>query len=445
MATLKVRHVPQYSHLAGLLVAHRGALHAGDDPGAVKDAEALACALEERGPTYIKLGQLLSGRADLLPPAYIEALGRLQDHAEPMPIEVVREVIEEELGARLSKVFPSFDEVPLGSASLAQVHRATTRDGRSVAVKVQRPGLRKQIVQDMEVIGELATTFDEHVPSAQRAGLNAMVEEFRRSLLAELDYRQEAANLRSLATWLEPYKHLFTPVPLEGLSTSRVLTMTLVEGRNVLSLSPLAALGTDGDHLADELFKAYLDQVLVHGVFHADPHPGNVMLTPDGRLALVDMGMVSRVTPSLQDVLLRLLVALSEGHPTEVAQALEKAGEKLPGFDHDRLVKDVAPAVAASGASLEELQIGRQLAELARISVDNGLRPAPELTMLGKTLLNLDDVARRLSPTYQPANAVRQHTVQLMRQRMLRAVTPSNLVSSGSFRASTWWSTISPG
>lgn len=431
--SLKLRHLPRYAELVRLLVAHRGVLSDGqEDPDeASRDAATLVKALQEMGPTFVKLGQLLSSRVDLLPAVYTEALGHLRDHAEAMPISVVREVVEEELGARISRAFASFEETPLGSASLAQVHRAAMRDGRPVAVKVQRPGVKRRILEDMDVIAELAAAFDEHVGAAERVGLSGMVDEFRRSLLAELDYRAEAANLRMLAGFLQPYDRLFAPVPVDDFTTPRVLTMSLVEGRSVGSLVPVRALEVDGTLLADQLFKSYLDQVLAHGVFHADPHPGNLLLTDDGHLALIDVGMVARLTPELQESLLRLLVALGDGKGAEAAGALERTGERLESFDRELLVREVSALVAAtSRAPLADLQVGRQLADLARVAVTSGLRPAPELTMLGKALLNLDDVARHLDPGYEPATAIRQHTVYLMRHRLMQAASPSNLVSA---------------
>lgn len=434
MPSLKIGHVPRYGELARLLVAHRDALRRGEEPETpetVADAEELVRQLEAMGPTFVKLGQLLSSRVDLLPAAYTEALRRLQDQAEPLPFDVVRQVLEEELGARLGSVFADIDETAIGSASLAQVHRATLHDGRTVAVKVQRPGVRARILEDMDVISELASTVDEHVGAAQRAGLAAMVQQFRRALLDELDYRHEATNLRMLAEFVESYGRLVTPVPVDELSGARVLTMTLMEGENVASLHPGDVPATEGKLLVEQLFEAYLDQVLVHGTFHADPHPGNVVLTFDRCLALIDVGMTARVSPDLRDALLRMLVALEEGRGTAVAAALERAGERLEDFDRDALRRDVSALVLeVRGVGMDQMEVGRELAELARISVQSGLRPAPELSMIGKALLNLDDVARRLAPTYEPTSAIREHTASLMRHQLLEAASPTNAVSA---------------
>ncbi|MDA8359823.1 MAG: AarF/UbiB family protein [Actinomycetota bacterium] len=437
MTSLKLGHLPRYGELARLLLAHRGAVRGEVPPDPAEaealeeDAERLARQLEDMGPTYVKLGQLLSSRVDLLPAAYTDALRRLQDHAEPLPFDVVRRVVEEELGARLSDVFARVDPEPLGSASMAQVHRAVLRDGRVVAVKVQRPDIRSRILEDMDVIGELAATFDEHVGIAQRAGLAAMVDQFRQVLVGELDYRHEATNLAMLGEVVRPYDLLVTPVPIEEHSTARLLVMTLVEGVDVGSLEPDAVPATEGRLLVSELFKAYLDQILVRGVYHADPHPGNVLLTFDRRLALLDVGMTGRLSPELREALVRMLVALGEGRGTAVASALERAGERLEDFDRNGLQRDVsALVVAMADANVETMEAGRQLAELARIALRNGLRPAPELSMVGKALLNLDDVARRLAPTYEPTTAIRDHMAALTRDQLLAAASPSRMISA---------------
>jgi predicted unusual protein kinase regulating ubiquinone biosynthesis (AarF/ABC1/UbiB family) len=377
----------------------------------------------------VKLGQLLSTRADLLPPVYLEALARLQDDVEPFSFEQVEEIVETELGARLSKAFQMFDHEPMACASLGQVHRAVLRDGRAVAVKVQRPGIRHQVVEDMDVIEELAGFVDEHTKTGRRLGFAGMAEEFRRSLIAELDYRREAANLRLLGAQLADYDRIVVPQPIDDYSTAIVLTMELVAGRNVGSLGPLAQMELDGCPLADQLFRAYLDQILVHGFVHADPHPGNVLLTDDGKLALIDLGMVVHVAPELQDNLIRLLLAVSEGHGRDAADVLASMGEKRDGFDADTFYRQITELVTRNQAvSLGEMQAGAVVGELARISGSCELKPPVEMTMLAKALLNLDDVARTLDPEFDPNAAIRDHTAEIMRQKMLASASPANLL-----------------
>src|SRR3989442_3936928 len=244
-------------------------------------AEELAADLEKLGPTFIKLGQLLSTRADLLPAPYLEALSRLQDHIEPFPFEEVDRIVSGELGVRLSKAFADFDRRPLAAASLAQVHLAHMRDARAVVVKVQRPNIREQIVEDLEALSEIAHFLDAHTELGKRYDFENMLKDLRTSLLRELDFKQEANNLLTFAENLREFEHIVIPDPVEDFCTSRVLTMEYIPGKKITDLSPLRLMEIDGPELARELFRAYLKQILLDGFLHADPHPGNAFLTDD--------------------------------------------------------------------------------------------------------------------------------------------------------------------
>jgi ubiquinone biosynthesis protein len=438
--SLQAAHLGRYATIGSLLLKHRGdatipdgselALDATDESTASQeDADQLVDDLEAMGPTFVKLGQLLSTRADLLPPVYLDALARLQDDVAPFGFAEVEQIVESEIGARLSNAFQSFDHEPIASASLGQVHRARLRDGRPVAVKVQRPGIRHQVVDDMDVIEELAAFVDQHTRAGRQLGFGAMAAEFRRSLMAELDYRREAGNLRLLAEHLSEYDRIVVPQPVDDYTTSTVLTMDLIEGRNVASLGPLGQMELDGCGLADQLFRAYLDQILVHGFVHADPHPGNVLLTTDGDLALIDLGMVVHVAAELQDRLIRLLAAVSEGQAAEAAALLIDMGDRSPEFDGDEYRRQVSHLVVGNQTvSVGELEAGRVVGELARIAASCGLKPPVEMTMIGKALLNLDQVARILDPTFDPNAAIREHTAEVVRRRLLASASPANVL-----------------
>jgi predicted unusual protein kinase regulating ubiquinone biosynthesis (AarF/ABC1/UbiB family) len=424
----------RYADLVRLLVKYgRSDLvrQAGLDPAladepesgaAVADARAegdqLASELERLGPTFIKLGQLLSTRTDLLPPAYLESLSRLQDEIEAFPAQEARETIEDELGVRLSRVFDDFDETPMAAASLGQVHRATLRGGRPVVVKVQRPGIRRLVLDDLEVLENVAERIEAHTERGRLLAVTDLLDQFRRALLDELDYRKEAANLVRLREIVAGQPHLVVPAPYDDFTTGRVLTMDRVEGKKVTELSGLARLDVDGDLLARELFRAYLDQILVHGFFHADPHPGNVLLTPDGRLALIDVGMVARVPPELRDRLVQLLLAVGERRGEEVARLAADMSEPAAGADSDmrRFTSDVADLVERrAGSTVEELDAGRLVLDLTRSCAAAGLRPPPELSMVGKALLNLDMVARILDPEVAPVEILQEQALTLAR------------------------------
>jgi predicted unusual protein kinase regulating ubiquinone biosynthesis (AarF/ABC1/UbiB family) len=395
------------------------------------DGQALARDLEALGPTFVKLGQLLSTRADLLPPAYLAALARLQEDVEPIGFDVVEATVTSELDVRMSDAFRSFDHRPLASASLGQVHRAELRDGRAVAVKVQRPGIRDQIVTDMDAIQEMARFADEHTDAGRRLGFEDMVAEFRASLLDELDYQREAANLVALGTNLADHPRIHVPQPVPDYCSSAVLTMDHLDGRSVGAIGPLGLMEVDGPALARALFSAYLDQVLVHGLFHADPHPGNVLVTSDGDLGLLDLGMVARVDPEMQDSLLSLLLALGEGHGKDAADVAISVGRPLDGFDPGRFRRQAADLVnRQAGQAVSDLQVGTMVAELTQTAARNGLRLPAELTMLGKALLNLDEVARTLDPTFTPALEIQREAGELMRKKLLQAASPGNVLAA---------------
>jgi ubiquinone biosynthesis protein len=442
--SLKPEHLRRYRDVALLLIKYGRrdlVAVAGLDPvlsdetvatgAADQIAAELANDLERMGPTFIKLGQLLSSRPDILPDEYIRALERLQDHVEPFSFSEVEPLVTAELGVRLSKAFSEFAAAPLAAASLGQVHRAALRDGRQVAVKVQRPGIRQRVAEDLEALGELAEFFDQHTTLGRRYGFVQILEEFRRSLLRELDYRQEAQNLTLLRHNLAEFDRILVPMPIDDYTTSRILTMEYVAGTKIAALSQVVRLELDGAGLAEQLFRAYLKQVLVDGFFHADPHPGNVLLMDSGRLALLDLGMVARIAPRLQEHLLQLLLAISEGRSDEAMTAVLKLAEKGPAFDETIFARRVTDLVGRHQETvLRDVQVGRIVLELGRTAGEVDVRLPPELSMLGKTLLNLDQIAQQLDPNFNPNAALRKHAGEIMRSRLLKSASPGNLFST---------------
>jgi predicted unusual protein kinase regulating ubiquinone biosynthesis (AarF/ABC1/UbiB family) len=444
--SLKAEHLKLYRDLARMLLKYgnsdavRGAgledaLEEEDRApreGPPPEARELADDLERLGPTFIKLGQLLSTRPDLVQPSWAEALARLQDDVEPFGFDEVEAIVTTELGVRLSKAFSRFDREPIAAASLGQVHRAALRDGREVAVKIQRPGVRERIAQDLDALAEIADMADRHTEAGRRYEFGRVLEELRRGLMLELDYRREADNLATLARNLAEFGRILVPTAVDGYSTARVLTMEYVRGRKITALSPLARLELDGVALANELFDAYLKQILVDGFFHADPHAGNVFITDDGRLALIDLGMVGQLGPELQERLMRQMIAISDGRGEEAAQAAIDMGEMRPEFRRSEFIRGSVELTAQyhAGASTGKLQVGRVLLEVARHAADCGLRLPVELTMLGRALLALDQVGRTLDPGFDPNEAIRRNTATLLQQRLRKAASPGNIMAS---------------
>lgn len=394
------------------------------------DAEELARDLERLGPTFIKLGQLLSTRADLLPPPYLEALSRLQDQIEPFSYEEVERIVSGELGIRISKAFADFEPTPVAAASLAQVHQAYMRDGRTVVVKVQRPNIREQIVEDLEALTEVAEFIDAHTELGKRYEFGNMLVDLRKSLLHELDFTLEANNLSAIARIVAEFDNIVIPEPITDYCTTRVLTMERIDGKKITSLSALRLLELDGPGLADELFRAYLKQILVEGLFHADPHPGNVFLTDDDRIALIDLGMVGRLTRTFQDNLLRLLLAISEGRGDEAAETAIKMGEAKEGFDRTNFTRRVSDLVAENrDANLSRLNAGQVALEITKISADSWFRLPSEFTMIAKALLNLDRVVFTLDPTFDPNAVIRERATEILQRNIIKSISPGNLLT----------------
>jgi ubiquinone biosynthesis protein len=445
-----------------------------DHAGSPRRAEAFRKRLVELGPAYIKLGQVLSTRPDLFPESYISELEKLQDDVEQIPVEQVEDIIQQELGGRLSKLFAMFEAEPLGTASLGQVHGAELRDGRPVVVKVQRPNIRNALADDVEFFRELATFLAEHTPAGARVDLVGIVQQLEHALRDELDYRIAARSAATFRRTLAEFPRILVPRVIEAYTTERVLTTERVRGSKIGSISPLTRLEHDFHPVAEELTRAYLKQITIDGHFHADPHPGNMFvvfpestnpLTPseivdtdrrseqraavtplsrieneaqrqaaaqpgdvDVKLALIDFGMTARLSDSLRRHVVRLLLDLADNRGDDAAETMIEIGTELPSFEREAYVREIASLMARNyNLTLAELDTGKVMYELINTSYQRGLRLPAELTLLAKAMFNLDTVTRSIDPTYSPIPTIREFGSKIVADRARHDLNPRRL------------------
>lgn len=400
------------------------------EPDVARRAKAFAESLKKMGPTYVKFGQVLSTRPDIVPPEYIAELESLQDSIEPFSFAEVERIVEEELGVRISKAFETFESTPLAAASLGQAHRAVLRDGTDVVVKVQRPNVREQVRDELAVFHDIAQALDQHSEIARKLNLVGAIEQARITLTNELNYLQEARNAEVLRNNLAQFEQIYIPRVMHDLTSTRVLTTELVRGRKVSKLTPLALLEHDYAELAGVLTRAYLKQICVDGFWHSDPHPGNVFVREiDGatQVVLLDFGQVSHISYELQDEIIKLLLAISANRGHEVADACVRMSEVQEGFDATRFVKDISTIVANfHDADVHQINAGQLIFSVIAIANNNGVKAPAELAMLAKTLLHLDGITKKLDRAFDPQKVIRGYAEDLIAQKLVQKFNPRN-------------------
>ncbi|MBU1274189.1 MAG: phosphotransferase [Proteobacteria bacterium] len=375
---------------------------------------------EQMGPTFVKLGQLLSQRPDLLPKEFILELSKLRDQVTPLPFSDIKTQVERSLDRPLGEVFSQFDEKCLASASLAQVHRAVRADdGREVAVKVRKPGIVRTIEADMELLSVLARLADKEIEAAASYALPDLIREMDRTLRQELDFSLEARHMRTAQNQLFPDSRVFIPEPHLDLTQPEVLTMTLVKGRPLdqAGLSP-----AEGRQLSQELVRLMMEQVLLRGFFHGDPHPGNLLVTrdPQGRprLAVLDWGLVGRLSDDDRYLLCDLLMATLQRDAKAVVKAWIDMGVVPRGQSDTSLDLDVAALLEmVSGPQGEPMATAKLILEMMEIMRQHRLRVPMQYALADKALLEMEGVARSLDPKFRPIEAARPYVWRLYLER----------------------------
>jgi predicted unusual protein kinase regulating ubiquinone biosynthesis (AarF/ABC1/UbiB family) len=382
-------------------------------------------ALEQLGTAYLKLGQLLSSRPDLLPDVYIDELGKLVDDVPPVPFAEIEPVIAEDVGL---EVFARLDPTPIASASVAQVHEALLRDGREVVVKVRRPGIEREVELDLDLMRSTAALLERRSGTAELLQVGPLAEELEIHLRGELDLAEEAHNTELIAALAENEELIVVPQVMWPHVSERVLVLEKIVGQKV---SPAHGLPPErAAELARAFFEFYVRQVTLEGVYHADPHRGNVLLTEDGRLALLDFGLLGRLDDDTRRSLALLLLAVAQNRADDVADLILGLSLTLldadePGFVHE--LRRKLPRY--HWRPLAGINSGEALADLQRISVKYGIRLPTSFALVGKTLAQADEIARTLSPELDPVALIRDQSLRIVATEAERRLEPSSLLA----------------
>ncbi|MBI1944411.1 MAG: AarF/ABC1/UbiB kinase family protein [Deltaproteobacteria bacterium] len=384
-------------------------------PSAQPAGVRFAAMLEDLGPTFVKLGQIMSTRSDLLPSDFIESLARLQDQVPPFPFAEVRREVESALGRSIEDAFDYFDEVALASASVAQVHAARTKQGADVVVKVRRPGIDEQIRADSEILVIIAQLLELVTEEARRYHATEFVAEFQEALAAELDFSIEGRNLRAFAERNRGREGIHVPVMYPELSSRTVLTMERIRGRRISDLK-----GTpEAPPKIERLVELTFDHTFIDGVFHADPHPGNLLINDAGELCFIDFGLVGRVTREVQDRMLLLLLALSLRDADTLARLIIRLGVSEKRIELAPFRGQLARLLDRYfGLTVGEVNTGQVFNDLIDLSTRYGVRIPRELAILSRAIVSIEGVVRTLHPGFDPSKVISKRAEELVLERI---------------------------
>lgn len=419
-------HLNRSRQIAGVLVSHgwdylrSNGHHLHDKSflhrkGAQTGPEHLRSAFEELGTTFIKLGQILSTRADLLPPDYLSELTKLQDSASPFPFAAIQEALVAELDQPIDRVFAYFDPEPLASASIGQAHAATLSDGTEVVVKIRRPGVVEQVNEDLEILKELAATASRHWEFADRYDLVALVDEFSQTLRNELDYISEGHNAERFAANFASDPAIHVPRVFWETTTSRVLTLERIRGIKINDLAGLDAQGTDRRWLAEYATNVVLKMVCEDGFFHADPHPGNFFIEQNGAIGLIDFGMVGILDERTQERLAELLVVINRQDADRLVDVFLDLGITRKRIDRALLRRDVEHLLATYWSlPLKELKVTALLHDVFAIMRRHHLHLPSNLALLLKTVIMIEGLGVNLDPDFRLTVSLGPYTERLV-------------------------------
>lgn len=398
----------------------------------LEGAIALRITLERLGTTFIKLGQLLSSRPDLVGELYATELSSLQDDTTPMAFGLVRTTIERSLGRRIEDVFDAFEEAPLASASIAQAHGAVLRStGERVVVKVRRPDIVDVVAEDLRILDRLSRRIEKNVDAARLLQLRNVADELSWSLRRELDMRSDAANGHLVRDSIEQFEHLRVPRMHDELTTTEILVMERVDGVHVDD--PLVAR-MDPERrteLARQLLRAYVRQLLVLGTYHADPHPGNMLVRPvDGTLVILDFGLVGRLDDNTRSELTLVLLAMAENRASDMANLLLRMSSLTHRSDEQRFEQELRRLLPRyHNVGLAQIEVGHAIVQIQQLALRCGVQLPIPFALIGKTLSQVDHIARALDPTIDPLATIREEAVPLMGEQLESMLTPSALMS----------------
>lgn len=383
--------------------------------------------VEELGPTFIKLGQIASTRSDLLPEDIVKELEKLQDDVKPIPYKQVEDIIEAELGQSIGTVYNRFEEQSLAAASIGQVHLGVLHTGERVAIKIQRPQAAESIRVDLEILADLAAIAERRFAWARRIQMEVLIAEFGRSLLNELDYNKEARNAEKIAEQFKDVAHINVPLIYSDYSSKKVMTMQYIEGVRLYQEDQLNAHGYDRTRIANRLIQALFHQIFIEGLFHADPHPGNIVIQPGEVIALLDFGMVGRLTAESKFHFSSLIIALMRQNTDGVIKAIYRIGLIDEELDMAELRFDIEELRERYfRVPLSRVSLGGIVNDLFEVAYKYHIRVPADFILLGKTLVTIEGVVTKLDPTISIVKIAEPFGLQLLLERLR----PKNLTAS---------------